>query len=216
VALVGATGSGKTTLTNLLLRFYDPQQGAIRIGGIDIREFSTRDLRDQIAVVTQETVLFNETIRRNIELGRPGANDAEIHAAAQHAHAFEFIKEKPHGYDTLVGEKGVELSGGQRQRIAIARALVRNAPILILDEATSALDPESVRIVQAACEELMQGRTTFCIAHNLSTIQNADVIVVFEQGRIVEMGRHTELMARDGVYRRLFELQFKSEPPAAT
>ncbi len=170
VALVGASGSGKTTLSNLLLRFYDPQQGAVKIGGTDIREVSTRDLRNHIAVVTQENVLFNETVRRNIELGCPGATNEEIIAAAKHAHAHQFILEKPHGYETVIGEKGVTLSGGQRQRIAIARAVLRNAPILILDEATSALDTESERAVQAALDELMKGRTTFCIAHRLSTI----------------------------------------------
>ncbi|MEI2726443.1 MAG: ABC transporter ATP-binding protein [Verrucomicrobiota bacterium] len=210
VALVGTTGSGKTTLTNLLLRFYDPQQGAVRIGGTDIREFATHDLRNQIAVVTQDTVLFNDTIRRNIELGRPGASEADIIAAAKHAHAHEFITEKPEGYNTVVGEKGVLLSGGQKQRLAIARAVVRNAPILILDEATSALDTESERAVQAALEELMQGRTTLCIAHRLSTIQRADVIVVLDQGRIVETGQHGELVRRGGIYQKLYDLQFNT------
>ena len=209
VALVGHSGSGKTTLSNLLLRFYDPQGGAIRIGGVDIREFTTRDLRSQIAVVTQETILFDDTLRRNIELGRPGATDEEIKAAARHAHADKFIMEKPDGYDTLIGEKGVMLSGGQRQRIAIARAVLRNAPILILDEATNALDTESERAVQTALDALMKGRTTLCIAHRLSTILHADLIVVMDQGRIIETGRHEELLARDGVYKKLYELQFK-------
>ncbi len=207
VALVGASGSGKTTITNLLLRFYDPQKGAVRIGGTDIREVSTRDLRSQIAVVTQETVLFNDTIRRNIELGRPGATNEEIEAAARHAHAHEFIMENPQGYDLVIGEKGVSLSGGQRQRIAIARAILRNAPILILDEATSALDSQSERAVQDALEELMHGRTTICVAHRLSTIQKADVIVVLAQGRIVETGRHVDLLGRNGAYRKLHEFQ---------
>jgi subfamily B ATP-binding cassette protein MsbA len=210
VALVGSSGSGKTTLSNLLLRFDDPQSGAVRIGGVDIREFSTAALRSQIAVVTQDNILFNETIRRNIELGRQGASEAEIIAAAKHAHAHEFILAKPQGYDTVVGEKGVSLSGGQKQRLAIARAVVRNAPILILDEATSALDTESERAVQSALDELMRGRTTLCIAHRLSTILHADVIVVLEQGRIVEMGRHEELVKRGGLYQKLHDMQFQS------
>jgi subfamily B ATP-binding cassette protein MsbA len=210
VALVGASGSGKTTLANLLLRFYDPQRGTIRIGGVDIRDVTTRDLRNQIAVVTQETILFNDTIRRNIELGRPGATNDEIIAAARHAYAYDFIMEKPNGFDTFIGEKGVTLSGGQRQRLAIARAVLRNAPILVLDEATSALDTESERVVQAALDELMKGRTTICIAHRLSTILHADVIVVLDQGRIVETGTHTELARRGGIYQKLYELQFQS------
>jgi ATP-binding cassette, subfamily B, bacterial MsbA len=213
VALVGSSGSGKTTLSNLLLRFYDPQKGAIRIGRTDIRNVTMADLRSQIAVVTQETILFNDSIRLNIALGRPNASDQEIINAAKHAFAHDFIMEKPHGYDTLIGEKGVSLSGGQRQRIAIARALLKDAPILILDEATSALDTESERAVQAALEILMQGRTTICIAHRLSTIQKADRIVVLENGQIVETGRHKELLERDGVYRKLYELQFQTAAP---
>jgi subfamily B ATP-binding cassette protein MsbA len=209
-ALVGRTGSGKTTLSNLLLRFYDPQRGAIRIGGTDIREVATRDLRSQIAVVTQETILFNETVQRNIELGRPGAGKQEIIEAAKHAYAYDFIMEKTAGFDTVIGEKGVLLSGGQKQRLAIARAILKNAPILILDEATSSLDTESERAVQAALDQLMQGRTTICIAHRLSTIQKADLIVVIDQGRIVETGKHTELIARAGIYQKLYELQFQS------
>jgi subfamily B ATP-binding cassette protein MsbA len=209
VALVGASGSGKTTLSNLLLRFYDPQRGAVRIGGADIREFTTRELRNQIAVVTQENILFNDTIRNNIALGRPGATAEEIEAAAKHAFAHEFILEKPEGYETHIGEKGVTLSGGQRQRIAIARAVLRNAPILVLDEALSALDSESERIVQTALDELMKGRTTLCIAHRLSTILHADLIVVLDQGRIVETGKHDELVKRGGVYQKLYELQFR-------
>jgi ATP-binding cassette, subfamily B, bacterial MsbA len=209
VALVGASGSGKTTLSNLLLRFYDPLRGAIKIGGVDIREFNTRDLRSQMAVVTQENILFNDTIRNNIALGRPGATSAEIEIAAKHAFAHEFILEKPEGYETRIGEKGVTLSGGQRQRIAIARAILRDAPILILDEATSALDTESERAVQAALDGLMHGRTTLCIAHRLSTILHADLIVVLDQGRISETGRHDDLIKRAGVYQKLYELQFR-------
>ena len=210
VALVGASGSGKTTLANLLLRFYDPNGGTIKIGGVDLRDVSTRDLRSQTAVVAQENVLFNDTIRRNIELGRPGATDAEIIAAAKSANAHDFIMEKPRGYDTVIGEKGVMLSGGQRQRLAIARAVLRNAPILILDEATSALDTESERAVQTALDQLMSGRTTVCIAHRLSTILHADMIVVLDQGKIVETGRHEELVKRGGVYQKLYQLQFAS------
>lgn len=209
-ALVGPSGSGKTTLTNLLLRFYDPQQGAIYIGSTNIKDVLTRDLRGQIAVVTQETILFNDTIRNNIALGRAGASEKEIIAAAQHAHAHDFIMEKPEGYNTVVGERGVALSGGQRQRLAIARAILKDAPILILDEATSALDTESERAVQAALEELMVGRTTICIAHRLSTIQRADLIVVMSEGRIVETGTHAELLVRGALYHHLHKLQFNT------
>jgi subfamily B ATP-binding cassette protein MsbA len=211
VALVGASGSGKTTLTNLLLRFYDPQSGHIRIGETDIRDVLSTELRSQIAVVTQEVILFNDTIRNNILMGREGASDDEMIAAAKHAHAHEFILEKPEGYDTVIGERGAQLSGGQRQRVAIARAILRNAPILILDEATSALDTESERIVQAALDELMKGRTTICIAHRLSTIQKADRIVVLSEGRIVEHGTHSELLAKGGTYKHLYDLQFRDE-----
>jgi ABC-type multidrug transport system fused ATPase/permease subunit len=208
VALAGPSGSGKTTLTNLLLRFYDPQRGTVRIGGTDVRAFATRDLRGQIAVVTQETVLFNDTARNNILLGRPGATEDEIISAAKHAHAHEFVASKPQGYDTVIGEKGIALSGGQKQRLAIARAILKDAPILVLDEATSALDSESERAVQSALDELTQGRTTLCIAHRLSTIQRADVIVVLDQGRIVETGTHADLLQRGGLYARLHSLQF--------
>jgi ATP-binding cassette, subfamily B, bacterial MsbA len=210
IALVGASGSGKTTLTNLLLRFYDPTEGAIFIGGVDLRDVATKDLRDQIAIVTQETILFNDTIRNNIALGKPGASNEEIIAAAKHAHAHEFILEKPEGYETVVGERGASLSGGQRQRLAIARAILKNAPILILDEATSSLDTQSERAVQEALEELMVGRTTICIAHRLSTIQKADVIVAMVEGQIVEMGSHSDLLARKGVYYNLHRMQFES------
>ena len=210
VAFVGQSGSGKTTLANLLLRFYDPVGGVIKIGGVNIRDVTTRDLRNQIAVVTQEPVLFNDTIRRNIELGRPGATEEEIIAAARHAHAYDFFMDKPEGFAAVVGEKGMQLSGGQRQRLAIARAMLKDAPVLVLDEATSALDSESERAVQVALDELTKGRTTFCIAHRLSTILHADVIIVMNEGRIVETGRHEELVKRGGTYQRLYELQFKS------
>jgi ATP-binding cassette, subfamily B, bacterial MsbA len=211
VALVGHSGSGKTTLTNLLMRFYDPQSGRVTIGGTDLRDVTSHDLRGQIALVTQETILFNDTVRRNIELGRPGATEAEVVAAARHAYAHEFILQTPSGYDTVIGERGGNLSGGQRQRLAIARAILRDAPILVLDEATSSLDTESERVVQAALTELMKGRTTLCIAHRLSTVQHADLIVVLDQGRIAEMGRHQELVRQDGPYRRLYALQFHQD-----
>jgi len=210
VALVGSSGSGKTTLANLLLRFYDPVRGSIKIGDVDLRDVSTRDLRNQTAVVAQENILFNDTIRRNIELGRLGAPNEDIEAAAKHAYAYEFITQKPKGFDCVIGEKGITLSGGQRQRIAIARAVLKNAPILILDEATSALDTESERAVQSALDELMKDRTTICIAHRLSTILHADMIVVLDQGRIVETGRHDELSKRGGVYQKLYDLQFNA------
>ncbi len=210
VAFVGKTGSGKTTLANLLLRFYDPTHGAIKIGGVDLREFSTRDLRNQIAVVAQENILFDDTIHRNIELGRPGATNDEIVAAARFAKAYDFIMQRPEGFDAVIGEKGVMLSGGQRQRLAIARAVLKSAPILVLDEATSALDTEVERQVQVELDALMKGRTTFCIAHRLSTILHADLIVVLDQGRIVETGTHEELVRRGGVYQKLYELQFSS------
>ena len=215
VALVGRTGTGKTTLTNLLLRFYDPTSGAIRIGGVDVREVALHDLRSQIAVVTQEVILFNDTIRNNIACGRPGASAAEVEAAAKHAHAHDFIMEKPGGYEAGIGEKGVALSGGQRQRLSIARAILKDAPILVLDEATSSLDNESERAVQGALDELMKGRTTICIAHRLSTVQHADVILVLDYGRIVEAGRHAELLARGGVYHKLHALQFRRQVEAA-
>jgi subfamily B ATP-binding cassette protein MsbA len=209
LALVGRSGSGKTTLTNLLLRFYDPTEGAIRIGGVDLREAAMSDLRAQMAVVTQEVILFNDTIRSNIAVGRAGATDSEIQEAARHAFAHEFILEKPNGYNSIVGEKGTNLSGGQRQRIAIARAILKNAPILVLDEATSSLDTQAERVVQAALDQLMKGRTTICIAHRLTTIQHADRIIVMDNGQIVESGKHAELLMRKGVYQKLHALGFE-------
>ena len=210
IALVGSSGSGKTTLANLLLRFFDPTRGSVKIGGVDIRNVSTNDLRDQIAVVAQESVLFNDSILRNIEMGRLGATEDEVVTAAKHAHAYEFIMERPEGFRSVIGEKGVTLSGGQRQRIAIARAVLRSAPILILDEATSALDTESERAVQTALDELMKGRTTICIAHRLTTILHADLIVVMDHGSIVEAGRHEDLIKRGGVYQKFYDLPLAS------
>ncbi|MBZ0251878.1 MAG: ATP-binding cassette domain-containing protein, partial [Candidatus Methylomirabilis sp.] len=214
VALVGPSGGGKTTLVNLVPRFYEVTGGAIRIDGQDIRHARIADLRAQIAVVTQQTILFNDTVRANIAYGDPARSDAEIRAAAEAAHATEFIDQLPQGFDTPIGEDGVKLSGGQRQRVSIARALLKNAPILILDEATSALDAESERLVQAALEVLMKDRTTLVIAHRLSTIQSADRIVVLKAGRIVEEGTHRELMDLGGEYRRLHDLQFRDEQDA--
>ena len=214
VALVGSSGAGKTTLINLLLRFYDPPAGAIKIAGADIRAVTFKSLRDQIGLVTQETFLFNDTVANNIAYGKPGAIMEEIVSAATHAHAHEFIKQMPQRYNTLVGDAGVKVSGGQRQRIAIARAILRNPPILLLDEATSALDTESERVVQAALDELMWGdrqrnrHTMLVIAHRLSTVQHADQIVVLDGGHMVERGTHAELLKRGGVYMRLHEMQF--------
>jgi len=212
VALVGGSGGGKTTLVNLLPRFYAPQSGRILLDGHDIQSLRLESLRANIALVSQDVVLFNDTIRANIAYGGMGAaSDAEVIAAAEAAHAMEFIREMPQGLETLIGENGMRLSGGQRQRLAIARALLKNAPVLILDEATSALDSESERLVQDALETLMRGRSTMVIAHRLSTIERADRILVLERGQIAEAGTHAELLARNGIYTRLYRIQYAAE-----
>ncbi|HVV68408.1 MAG TPA: lipid A export permease/ATP-binding protein MsbA [Gammaproteobacteria bacterium] len=213
VALVGRSGSGKTTLVSLLPRFYELEKGSILIDGVDIREFRLADLRNQFALVSQHVTLFNDTIARNIGYGRLSeVSEEDIIRAAEAAHAMDFIREFPQGLNTLIGENGVLLSGGQRQRIAIARALLKNSPILILDEATSSLDTESERRIQAALDDLMRHRTTLVIAHRLSTIEKADRILVVEKGRIVETGTHAELVRNNGHYAYLHALQFKDEP----
>jgi len=208
VALVGESGSGKSTVADLLPRFYDVTEGRITIDGTDIRNFSLKSLRDQIAIVSQESILFNDTVKNNILFGRPDATEEEVMQAARIANASDFIEKMENGYETMIGERGGKLSGGQRQRINIARAVLKNAPILILDEATSALDIESERQVQQALEELMKNKTSIVIAHRLSTIRNADQIIVMSKGKIVETGTHEELLMLKGTYFKLFSLQF--------
>ncbi|MFO0105311.1 MAG: ABC transporter ATP-binding protein, partial [Cyanobium sp.] len=215
VALVGPSGGGKSTIIDLFCRFYEPQSGAITLDGVDLRQLALADLRGLISVVDQNTVLFNDTVASNIAYGHASASPEAIEAAARAANAHGFISELPDGYATLIGENGTMLSGGQRQRIAIARALIKNAPILFLDEATSALDSASEQVVQEALDRLMQNRTTLVVAHRLSTVVNADRICVIEAGRVVESGRHAELLARGGRYAFLFSTQFASAPPAA-
>ncbi len=207
VAIVGPSGSGKSTLVDLIPRFYDPQEGVILIDGVDIKNFRLKSLRNQIGIVNQETILFNDSIKANIAYGKPDASLEEIIAAAKKASAHDFIQHCPDGYNTVIGDRGVKISGGERQRIAIARALLKNPPILILDEATSQLDSTSERLVQAALDSLVEGRTTLTIAHRLSTVRNASRIVVLDKGLIVEEGTHVQLLEKDGLYKRLYQAQ---------
>ena len=207
IAIVGGTGSGKSTMSSLLARFYDPQKGRIMIDGVDLRDVAIGDLRKLVGAVMQETLLFNDTIEENIRYGTPDATHEQVVAAAKLANAHEFIMAQPEGYARIVGEKGFALSGGERQRIAIARAILKNPPILVLDEATSALDTVTEKLVQDALDNLMANRTTFAIAHRLSTIRHADLILVMEAGRIAERGTHDELYAANGIYRKLCDMQ---------
>ena len=215
VALVGPSGGGKSTLVDLLGRFHDPSAGRITVDGVALSEFTIATLRASLGVVSQETVLFHDTVRANVAYGMPNASQADIERAGRAAYAHDFVSALPHGYDTVVGERGTQLSGGQRQRLAIARAILRDPPILVFDEATSALDNESERLVQAAIKRLLEGRTVFVIAHRLSTVQRADQIVVLDQGRVVEKGEHATLLARGGLYRKLHDLQFADPPTTA-
>jgi ATP-binding cassette subfamily B protein len=210
VAIVGPSGAGKSTVFQLLLRFYDPAEGRIMLDGVATRALSLHDLRQRVGIVPQDAVIFSNSAMENIRYGRPEASDAEVETAARAAFADEFIRALPEGYHTFLGERGVRLSGGQRQRIAIARAMLKNPPLLLLDEATSALDAESERMVQAALESAMRGRTTLVIAHRLATVQKADHIVVLDHGRLVEQGTHAELVAQGGVYAGLAALQFNA------
>jgi subfamily B ATP-binding cassette protein MsbA len=211
VALVGPTGAGKTTIVSLLPRFYEISGGVIRIDGTDIRRFKQKSLREEISFVLQETLLFRATVAQNIAYGKPQASHEEIVRAARLANADEFIDRMPDGYETMIGERGVTLSGGQRQRITIARAIIRNSPILILDEPSAGLDAESEKLVFDALDKLMEGKTSIVIAHRLATVRRADVIFVVDGGRVVEQGTHDELLKRAGLYARLYELQFRGE-----
>jgi len=211
VGVVGPTGSGKSTVVSLIPRFYDPVAGKVMIDGVDVRDFTVRGLRSQIGYVLQETVLFRGTVAENIAYGKGGATRAEVEEAAELANAAEFINRMPHGYDTMVGDRGDTLSGGQRQRIGIARAIIRNNPILILDEPTAALDTESEKLVMDALRRLMQKRTVITIAHRLSTIRDADKIIVLKDGVLAEEGSHDELMARSGIYAGLYQTQFEAK-----
>jgi subfamily B ATP-binding cassette protein MsbA len=211
VALVGPTGAGKTTIVSLLPRFYDLTSGEIRVDGTDIRRFKIKSLRQQISFVLQETLLFRAPVGQNIAYGKPEAKRGEVIRAARLAYADEFIEQMPEGYDTMIGERGMTLSGGQRQRIAIARAIIRDAPILILDEPSSGLDPEAEQFVFDALSNLMAGRTSIVIAHRLATVRRADMIFVIDGGQVVEQGTHAELLANGGLYSRLHELQFRGE-----
>ncbi|MDQ3208473.1 MAG: ABC transporter ATP-binding protein/permease, partial [Gemmatimonadota bacterium] len=216
VALVGPSGAGKTTIADLVPRFHDPTMGQILMDGVPLSRIGRRSLRALMGVVSQDTVLLNDTVRGNIAYGSPGATAEQVEAAAEAANAAGFIADLPKGYDTMLGERGTRLSGGQRQRIAIARALLRDPPILILDEATSALDTESERLVQQAIERLMRERTVLVIAHRLATVRDADEIVVLDGGKVVQRGSHEELLRAGGLYRRLYDFQFRSEEPAVT
>jgi len=215
VAIVGPSGAGKTTLLELVPRFHDPTAGEIRLDGVSLTRLTRASLRDLIGLVSQDTVVLNDTVHANIAYGRPGATRDQVREAARAANALEFVTRLPEGFDTLLGERGTRLSGGQRQRIAIARALLRDPPILILDEATSALDTESERLVQEAIDRLMRDRTVLVVAHRLATVQHADEILVLEGGRIVERGPHAALLAQGGLYRRLYDLQFRSPEEVA-